>query len=284
MLDSHSPAFAVGRRTLLLGGTATLTLPAMGVLGAHPAAAAGIESRTRLTTVLDSYLASRNVRLGLYLHDRRDRSYYSYRTFTNQSLSTIKVLVLVTLLRRAQERRTTLTTYQRSLANKMIRYSDNAATDRLISYLGSSTIRRVASDLGMSSTTFQGGSYGSNWWGYSTTTPRDLLRLEMRLLWSDYLNYTNRSHARALMRDVISTQRWGVCDPPLPSTLHTEVKNGWGPLSGGYRLNSLGYVYGSGRQYALAIVSRSPGGFSHGRTTINRVSTIIYEALDKPLV
>lgn len=247
------------------------------------AGAAGIETKAGMTSALDRYLASRDVRLGLHLYDRRNGSYYSYRPFTNQSLSTIKVLVAMTVLRRHQERGTVPTEYQRSLMQKMICNSDNGATDTLIDYVGLTTIRRVATDVGMTQTYVRGGGYGPDWWGYSTTTALDLLRLENKLLFGSYLNYDNRSYLRRLMATVTSTQRWGVCDPPLPTAIHTEVKNGWGPLTGGYRLNSMGYVYGYGRQYVLAMVSRSPGGFSHGKDTLNYVSKLIFNALDKPL-
>jgi len=65
--------------------------------------------------------------------------------------------------------------------------------------------------------------------------------------------------------------------------VHVEQKNGWGPMSTGYRLNSFGYVSGYGRSYQVGILSRSPNGFSYGRSTINRVSRIVYDALDRPL-
>jgi hypothetical protein len=54
-------------------------------------------------------------------------------------------------------------------------------------------------------------------------------------------------------------------------------------MSTGDRLNSFGFVSGYGRSHQLAILSKSPNGFSYGKTTINRVSRIVYDALDKPL-
>ncbi len=65
--------------------------------------------------------------------------------------------------------------------------------------------------------------------------------------------------------------------------MHVEQKNGWGPMSTGYRLNSFGHVSGNGRSYQLAILSKSPNGFSYGKTTINKVSRIVFDALDLPL-
>ena len=54
-------------------------------------------------------------------------------------------------------------------------------------------------------------------------------------------------------------------------------------MSTGYRLNSFGLVSGYGRSYQIAILSKSPDGFTYGKETINRVSRIVYDALDKPL-
>ena len=45
------------------------------------------------------------------------------------------------------------------------------------------------------------------------------------------------------MATVTASQRWGLGDP-LPARVHVEQKNGWGPMSTGYRLNSFGHVSG----------------------------------------
>ena len=57
-----------------------------------------------------------------------------------------------------------------------------------------------------------------------------------------------------------STQRLGPAATRCPTTVHVEQKNGWGPLTGGYRLNSIGRVTGDGRSYTMAILTRSPQG------------------------
>ncbi|GAA2744691.1 hypothetical protein GCM10009868_23310 [Terrabacter aerolatus] len=272
-----------GRRSFVLG-SAALVLPTASVAGAATASAAGIDTAAALRSALSSYLSTRVGTLGLLLHDHQTGQEVTWNTFRNESLSTIKVLVLVTLLRRSQERGVAVTTSQRDLAGRMIRNSDNAATDSLITQIGSASILRVARDVGMSATVVQTGSYGSSWWGYSTTVPGDLVRLlRVVVVGTGYLTVVNRAYARQLMSTVTATQRWGVCDPPLPTSVYTTVKNGWGPMTGGYRVNSLGYVHGNNRWYSLAILSRSPNGFTYGRDTVNAVSLMVYRALDVPL-
>jgi hypothetical protein len=45
----------------------------------------------------------------------------------------------------------------------------------------------------------------------------------------------------------------------------------------------VGHVSGYGRSYQVAILSTSPNGFTYGKATVNRVSRIVYDALDRPL-
>jgi beta-lactamase class A len=268
------------RRRLILGGAGGAGLAVLGAVVPATASAAGIDTRAALRAALDRYADTRVGTIGLTLRDNRDGGYFAWRPLTLQSLSTIKVLVLVATLKRAQDRHLSLTTTQKSLASRMIRNSDNAATDTLLAQIGVSTCQRVADQLGMSSTVVHGGSTG--WWGYSTTTTRDLVQLMNQLVLGTYLTVGRRDYVRGLMGTVSTSQQWGLGDP-LPDTVHVEQKNGWGPMATGYRVNSFGFVSGSGRSYQLAILSKSPNGFTYGKTTINRVSRLVFDALDRPL-
>jgi beta-lactamase class A len=268
------------RRRLILGGAGGAGLGVLGAVLPSTASAAGIDTRAALRAALDRYADTRVGTIGLTLRDNRDGGYFAWQPLTLQSLSTIKVLILVATLKRAQDRHLSLTTSQKSLASRMIRNSDNAATDTLLAQIGVSTCQRVADQLGMSSTVVRGGSTG--WWGYSTTTTRDLVQLMNQLVLGTYLTVGRRDYVRGLMGTVSTSQQWGLGDP-LPDTVHVEQKNGWGPMATGYRVNSFGFVSGSGRSYQLAILSKSPNGFTYGKTTINRVSRLVFDALDRPL-
>ncbi len=270
----------VGRRRLVVGGAAGLGIGALQALSPTTASGAGIDTRAALHDALDRYAATRVGTIGLMLRDNRDGGYFGWRPRTLQSYSTIKVLILVATLKRAQDRHLALTSTQKALASRMIRYSDNEATDTLLAQIGVSTCQRVADQLGMSSTVVRGGSTG--WWGHSTTTTRDLVQLMNQLVLGTYLTSGRRAYVRDLMATVTSTQRWGLGDP-LPDAVHVEQKNGWGPMASGYRMNSFGFVSGYGRSYQVGILSKSPNGYSYGKETINRVSRIVYDALDRPL-
>jgi beta-lactamase class A len=271
------------RRELVSGGAAGLALGALG-LGAAPAQAAGIDTQSGLTAALDRYMATRSGVAGLAARDNRNGRYFYWRPRSQQSHSTIKVLILVTTLKVAQDRGVRLTSTQRSLASRMIRFSDNDATDALMTRVGASRCQRVAEDLGMTRTTVLGGTVfrSASWWGHSTVTTRDLVRLMNSLVVGTYLSPARRAYVRGLMATVTSSQDWGLGDG-LPDDVHVELKNGWGPRSDGYRLNCVGHVSGRGRSYQMSILSRSYNGYSYGQTTVNRLSRIVFDALDVPL-
>ncbi|MFW5468752.1 serine hydrolase [Knoellia sp. CPCC 206435] len=239
--------------------------------------------RAALTAALEAHRTARGGTMGLVVHDLRNGARFSWREYTNESLSTIKVLILVACLRKCQDTGVELTEKQHGQARRMIQSSDNAATDALLAWVGTPAVQQAAGLLAMSATVVRGGSAGG-WWGYSTTTPADLVTLlDALAVGTPVIHAGHRGYIRHLMSGVVPAQRWGVADPPLPESVYTETKNGWGPMTGGYRLNSIGRVVGDGRNYTMAILTRSPQGFRYGRQTVNGLSEIVHDALVLPL-
>ncbi len=288
----------VGRRGLLVGAAGAASLVLAGESSASARfveEAAGVRPspvgiggyhrgpilRAQLADRLEDYLEHRVGTVGVAVYDRRTDVTFTYRVFRNETLSTIKVVILVALLRRAEALGRELTSTERDRASRMIRYSDNSATDALLAQLGVARVQNAATWLGMRYTHVQGLSSG--WWGYSTTWPGDLVRAMNKIVWGGVLTSAHRSYIRSLMAGITSSQRWGVCDPPLPTSLLTQTKNGWGPMSSGFRLNSVGHVKGNGRNYTMAILSRSPYGYTYGRDTVDEVARIVYRALWREL-
>ena len=278
--DGHRP---VDRRLLVTGG---LWLAGTSLL-ATPEAEAATLTRAQLTAKLTAYQRSRGGSLSVALYDRRNYSVFKYHpTWRNETLSIVKVLIMATVLRRCQERKVNLTKTQAEQAYAMITRSDNGAANALLTWAGVSNVRRVARMYDLTSTVIQGGTTAgaSNWWGYSTTTARDQLRLIHDVIWgTSVITVANREYLKRLMAQVTPTQRWGVCAPPLPTSNSWNTKNGWGPRTGGYRLNSIGHISGNGRDYVAVILSRAPRGFYYGQDTVNAVSKILYAAMAHPL-
>lgn len=277
--------------------TAAVGLPAWWALGegarAGGAARPGLPSgataavdRAALTARLDEHRSTRGGTMGLVVHDLRTGARFGWREFENESLSTIKVLILVACLKRLQDTGETFSDAQHSQARRMIQSSDNTATDALLAWVDTANVQAAADALKLTSTTVRGGgpAGSATWWGYSTTTPGDLVTvLDAVATGTPLIHAGHRAYIRHLMAGVVPAQRWGVADPPLTKGVYTETKNGWGPRADGYRLNSIGRVLGNGRSYTLALLTRSPQGFRYGKETINGLSRIVYDAMAAPL-
>jgi hypothetical protein len=301
---------ALGRRRLLLGGGAAVGLWALAACddpvttadaartaaASSPVATASVPrsatpsptetlsaadlrkpkevAAPRLSARIEEYLDGRSGDLGLELVDLDRGEVFRYDADESECYSTIKVLVLTTVLRQAQEAGADLTKRQRQLARRMITRSDNAATEALLADVGRDELRRVARLVGMGHTTIDDG-----WFGFWPTVPGDLNAMVGALVLDDaVLDGSRRATARFLMADVVPEQRWGVFAAESDD-VHVAAKNGWGPLAGGYRLNSTGWVSGDGREYLLSILSKSPEGFRYGRRTISHVAEICHDAL-----
>jgi hypothetical protein len=232
----------------------------------------------RLAARLEDYLDGRAGDLGLELIDLRRGQSFRLDADEGYCYSTIKVLILTTLLHQLQQDDQQLSTRQRRLAERMITRSDNAATESLLAEVGRDEVRRVGDLVGMDDTHMDGG-----WWGLWRTTPGDLNRMVGAVLSSDaVLDGARRATARFLMADVVPEQRWGVFAPES-TRVHVAAKNGWGPLPDGYRLNSAGWVSAEDREYQLAILSNSPSGFRYGRRTISEAADICHRAMARGL-
>ena len=276
---------AAGSATTAAAGTASAspTAPASATASASPSPSASATATAptpveapRLAGRLEDYLGGRGGTVGLELVDLTRGEVFRYQAREAECYSTIKVLVLTTVLRQAQEADEDLSKSQQRLARRMITRSDNAATETLLAQVGRDEVRRVAGMIGMDRTEID----DTGWWGLWRTVPGDLNAMVGAVLSSDaVLDGGRRARARFLMADVVPEQRWGVFAAEDDGDSYVAAKNGWGPLPDGYRLNSTGWVSGDGRDYQLSILSNSPAGFRHGRATVSRVARICHEAL-----
>lgn len=280
---SAGPSSPASRAPSSATATATASASALPSASPAPSASPGSPAVTRvdaprLAARLEDYLDGRRGEVGLELVDLRRGQSFRLDADEGYCYSTIKVLVLTTLLHQLQQDDKQLSSRQRRLAERMITRSDNAATESLLAEVGRDEVRRVGDLVGMERTHMDDG-----WWGLWRTTPGDLNLMVGAVLSSDaVLDGSRRATARFLMADVVPEQRWGVFAPES-STVHVAAKNGWGPLPDGYRLNSAGWVSADDREYQLAILSNSPGGFRYGRRTISEVADICHRAMARGL-
>ncbi len=81
------------------------------------------------------------------------------------------------------------------------------------------------------------------------------------------------------MAQVVPAQRWGVSAGPGPGG-SVQLKNGWLPRSTfGWRINSIGHVAASGRDYAVAILSQANPTMNYGITTVESISRVVWRDL-----
>ena len=263
-----------------------------------PETTSATRTSAQLTAKLETYQRNRGISLGVALYDHRVGATFLHgSTWHTETFSIIKVLLMAAVLRHCQEQSVSLTPDQARLARAMMAESDNKAADALLSEVGVARVQGAGRLFGLTSTVIQKGTTdgSTNWWGYSTTTATDQLRLLRGIRTTRILTAANRDYLKRLMTEVIPSQRWGLCSPPLPPTVAWNTKNGWGSRDDGYRANSIGHVSGNGRDYSAAILTRTPHrrGYVAARDytaersrafeTASDISTILYAAMASPL-
>ncbi|HET9118877.1 MAG TPA: serine hydrolase [Pseudonocardiaceae bacterium] len=178
---------------------------------------------------------------------------YDYGPATRfHTASTIKVAILGALLRQAQDTKRPLTANQRSLAERMIEFSDNAATDVLWGAIGRGPgLASFMAQIGMRQTV-PGPGPG---WSLTETTTVDLTMLMRAVAYpNSVLTNDSRVYILQLMSDVTSSQRWGVSAAVRPGE-RVALKNGWMVVQNIWGINGMGRLWGSGRDFVIAVLT-----------------------------
>ncbi|WP_377267856.1 serine hydrolase [Peterkaempfera sp. SMS 1(5)a] len=233
---------------------------------------------TKLTKDINTALSGRSGTISVALYDRRTGTGCSLgydRRF--DSASTVKVTVLATALRRAQEQHRSLTASEQKLITAMITQSDNDSTTALWTSLGTTRIRNFLTLAGMSETTLDPEGH----WGLTQITARDELKL-LALLDSpnSVLTPTSQAYALKQMAAVVSSQRWGT-PAGAPAGVTVRVKNGWlSRATLGWRVHSLGDFARGGSTYRLVVLSHGNATMDYGVGTIERVARAVHRDLN----
>ncbi len=190
--------------------------------------------------------------------------------------SIMKVDILATLLAQDQAHGQSLTATQQAVAQSMIEESDNDdAQDLWDSEGGAKAVQTFDTSAGLTQTTPDAAGY----WGLSTTTAADQVQLLRTVAYAnDVLTPASQSYELGLMSHVDSDEAWGVSAGPGADAA-VALKNGWLPLdSGGWQVNSIGYVDGDGRDYVIAVLTEGPTE-ADGIAAIEGLSGLIWEEL-----
>ena len=199
--------------------------------------------------------------------------------------SVVKLDVLETLL--ARRGGGGLSAGDRSLAQSMIEDSDNDAATSLWYEVGGATGIRsfnTAARLADTTPSLCVNCPGFPWpgWGLTTTVPTDQLALLRELVEpSPLLTNAEREYALSLMENVTPSQRWGVSGG-VPPQVTVALKNGWLPLDSAdtdWQINSVGWIYGQGRNYLMAVLSTGNPTEQYGIDTIDQLATIVWDGM-----
>jgi Beta-lactamase enzyme family len=239
-----------------------------------------------LTTAAASYIPTRAGIVLAAVHDvRTGQTWYLGHGPPQAEASVVKLDILEALL--AQQGQSTpagLPASDQTLAQEMIEDSDNdAATSLWDAVGGAAGIRNfnASADLTATSPSPCVVCAGFPWpgWGLTTTSPADQIALLRELVEpSRLLTSAERRYALSLMENVIPSQRWGVSGG-VPAQVTVALKNGWLPLNAAgtdWQVNSVGWVWGRGRDYLMAVLSTGSPGEQYGIDTIDRLAAIVW--------
>jgi beta-lactamase class A len=267
------------RRAAKLLALTALVGSALGAVGAGSVVASTRPSARRSSAdpftspALRRYLAARAGDITAAVYDIATGRTYLYRPgVREQTASIVKVDILATLLHEKQARGG-LSGAEEATAQGMIEASDNDdATDLWNADGGAPAVHAFDEKAGMSQTT------PNVAWGMTTTTPLDQLKLLRLVMLPNHLLTTpSRIYEYELMRNVIPSEDWGVSGG-VGAGAAVALKNGWLPLPGGWQVNSIGQIVGSGRRYLLAVMTNRDPTEDYGIATIEHISGSVWGA------
>jgi hypothetical protein len=227
--------------------------PARAVRAASGQRVPAASAQQRLTAAVASLVRGDGGQVAVAVDDLTTGAQAAYdgtKEFVTASI--VKVDILATLLYQLQQSGQALTAEDQELATTMIENSDDdSASDLYYQVNGPEGITEVNRLLGLRETTVGTGGY----WGLTTTTPDDQIRLLRRVLTRpSVLSPTSQSYIRYLMSHVETDQQWGVPTAADPGT-QFMVKNGWLPNPSLWEINSIGEIVRDHQSMLIAVLS-----------------------------
>ncbi|OUC99519.1 serine hydrolase [Streptosporangium minutum] len=247
---------------------------------APPRVSAPRVSTPRLTRALDRFLTRYGGRTAVTVRDLATaRTYHYHRDLQLPTASASKINILMALLLTSPWRR--LTRRTRDDAERMIRFSDNAAADRLYERIGlEAGLARADREFGLRHTYAPAGRCVDLYcWGITRTTASDQVRLIGALARKrSPLPERDRERVLRLMANVTSEQRWGIsaaaCEGGrLSPESQVSLKNGWlrHVADGRWAVVSVGLIREPGHDYAVAVLTEDSPSMGTGVARVEGV-------------
>jgi len=251
-------------------------------LGADEVAALGTGAvlagrQATLTAALTAYAATDQAEFALAVVDHRTGLNYTFHgdeAFATASV--VKVDILAALLLRAQDAGRGLTATEQSLADIMIRYSDNDAASTLWDMIGGADgLAGADARLGLTGTV----PGPDGWWGMTTTTVADRVRLLDVIADPGGPLAASRDYVLDLMSRVAADQAWGASAAADPEET-VALKNGWvDDGTGTWIVNTTGRITGPGTDLTIAVLSDHQPGYAAGVASVEKIVALVRSAL-----
>jgi hypothetical protein len=230
-----------------------------------------------LTAALAAYAATDQAEFALAVVDHRTGLSYTFNgdeAFATASV--VKVDILAALLLRAQDAGRGLTATEQDLADIMIRYSDNDAASTLWWMIGGADGLAAADErLGLTGTV----PGPDGWWGMSTTTVSDRVRLLDVIADPDGPLASFRDYVLDLMSRVAADQAWGASAGADPEET-VALKNGWvDDATGTWIINTTGRITGPDTDLTIVVLSDRQPGYAAGVAAVERIVALVRSAL-----
>ncbi|MGB4891746.1 MAG: serine hydrolase, partial [Propionicimonas sp.] len=235
--------------------------------------------RSQLDDVL-TIIANGSNKLGVALFDQRSKASYGFNAdYASQSASMAKPMIVLMAQATARQSGAGLDAQRAAQATQAITHSDNDSADALWAYAGGAdAYQSLAESLKLPNTRRDPGRGD---WSWTWTTPADQVLLVGRLMeGSPAIVEADRQFLWDLMGQVEADQTWGV-GTPRSSSVGVHLKNGWVQFKSSdnlWAVNSMGHVSGDGRDYRLAIMTRTAD-FDTGRETCAEIGRQVFSIL-----
>jgi hypothetical protein len=178
----------------------------------------------------------------------------------HESASVVKAMLLVAYLNHGDVPMRRLRSSEQGFLRPMIVRSDNDAASHTYEIVGAAGLQRLARRVRMKDFAT------SPRWGSTQISPYDQTRFFHRL--DSYVPERHRGYARALLSNVIESQRWGL-PPALPDGWSIYFKGGWLPPR---VVHQVGLFERGDQRIAIAVFTDGDPSFGYGQKSIQGVA------------
>ncbi|MBI3751812.1 MAG: serine hydrolase [Chloroflexi bacterium] len=227
-----------------------------------------------LDPALGAWLAAFGGRVGVRVVDLAGNVAYGFnddRAYI--TASSVKVAILVAILRRLEAAHREPTTHELALMTAMIERSNNDAATALYRTIGGGAgLRAFGRAIGLDGLTPPRPDFA---WYWTRITPRAMARLLELLDAGRLVNARHSALALSLMRHQIASQRWGPGDT-APDGARVSMKTGhiYGP-DGLMVANASGIVTANGHRWIVSVYTMDDPTFAAGKRIVNRVCAAV---------